>query len=379
MSNKKKVLIISFSPIKSDPRVLRQVSSLKDNYLLTVAGYGDLQVVAKQEISIVQYRRNFYDKIRDSLLMLFGMSNIFYWRFNLEVKDLLQKIDGKKFDLIISNDFDALPAALHIAQDMPVFLDAHEYTPDQITDKSLKFDPLKKYRKWLVRKHISKVKKISTVGPRIAEKYSKKYKVSLPLLLPNMPRFANLEPKKPDPHKIKLVHHGVVSDARGIDTLIKSLEFVENKFELHLILLGERRRVDKIREIAYNNAQVFFHDPVDTLKIPFFLNQFDLGVFLLKPLSQSYLEALPNKFFEFVQARLGVIIGPSPEMARYVRQYGFGIIADGFAVQDLADQLNTLNSDTIWKFKKAAHSAAKELCWETFEPDLKDAVERLIK
>jgi hypothetical protein len=66
-------------------------------------------------------------------------------------------------------------------------------------------------------------------------------------------------------------------------------------------------------------------------------------------------------------------------MARYVRQYGFGIIADGFAVQDLADQLNTLNSDTIWKFKNAAHNAAAELCWETFEPDLQMTVENLIK
>ena len=37
--------------------------------------------------------------------------------------------------------------------------------------------------------------------------------------------------------------------------------------------------------------------------------------------------ALPNKLFDYVQARLGVLIGPSPEMVHYVEEYDLGEVA----------------------------------------------------
>ena len=37
---KPKILIISFSPIRSDPRVMRQIQALENEYDLTVLGFG---------------------------------------------------------------------------------------------------------------------------------------------------------------------------------------------------------------------------------------------------------------------------------------------------------------------------------------------------
>ena len=45
------------------------------------------------------------------------------------------------------------------------------------------------------------------------------------------------------------------------------------------------------------------------------LNAHDVGVYVLPPVSFNHLWALPNKVFDFVQGRLALVVGPSPEMA----------------------------------------------------------------
>jgi hypothetical protein len=71
--------------------------------------------------------------------------------------------------------------------------------------------------------------------------------------------------------------------------------------------------------------------------------------------------ALPNKFFEFVQARLAVAIGPSPEMARLVRQYGFGVVSDSFDARELATRIAALTPKDIERLKHRSDSASAEL------------------
>ena len=51
-------------------------------------------------------------------------------------------------------------------------------------------------------------------------------------------------------------------------------------------------------------------------------NAYDIGLYLLGEANANHRAALPNKFFEFIQARLALAIGPSPEMARIVNEYG---------------------------------------------------------
>jgi hypothetical protein len=127
--------------------------------------------------------------------------------------------------------------------------------------------------------------------------------------------------------------------------------------------------------MSKDNPNIFFHKPVSFDSIPSFLNQFDIGVYILPPSSTNAFHALPNKFFEFVQARLAVIIGPSPEMAKYVQEYKFGLITNDFCVEDLTMQLMSIDSQTVWEFKEAAHKAARELCWEHHLPDFIAAIE----
>ena len=45
---------------------------------------------------------------------------------------------------------------------------------------------------------------------------------------------------------------------------------------------------------------------------------------------------MPNKFFEYIQARIVPAIGPSPEMARIAREWDCGIVADDYTPEALA-------------------------------------------
>src|SRR5690606_41823663 len=67
---------------------------------------------------------------------------------------------------------------------------------------------------------------------------------------------------------------------------------------------------------------------------------------------------------DFVQARLGLVVGPSPEMARLVRDHGLGAVTDGFTSADLATTLAGITADDVRRWKAASHTAARELCAE---------------
>jgi hypothetical protein len=90
-------------------------------------------------------------------------------------------------------------------------------------------------------------------------------------------------------------------------------------------------------------------------------NAYDIGLFLAPPVSFNLRFTLPNKFFEYVQARLMVAIGPSPEMARYVREHDLGIVAADFDPRSIAAALAALTAEDIARYKENAHRAAAVL------------------
>jgi hypothetical protein len=91
------------------------------------------------------------------------------------------------------------------------------------------------------------------------------------------------------------------------------------------------------------------------------LNGYDVGVHLLRPVNFNNRWALPNKIFDYVQARLGVIVGPSPEMERLVAGFGLGAVTKGFDAVDLVAVLDGLTPDDVAGWKLAADSSAQQL------------------
>jgi len=108
------------------------------------------------------------------------------------------------------------------------------------------------------------------------------------------------------------------------------------------------------------------------------VNQYDVGIYLLPPVNFNPEHALPNKFFEFIQARLAVAIGPSTEMARIVEEHSLKVIADSFRPEALANALEQLTDESIRGYKLAADRAALELNYEAAGRVLLHEIERLV-
>ena len=87
---------------------------------------------------------------------------------------------------------------------------------------------------------------------------------------------------------------------------------------------------------------VTVHDPVPPDTLPTVLNQYDLGVFLYPLRTLSHRFHLPNKFFDFVQARLGLVFSPAPEIDAHIAEYGIGIITADTTADALVDALRDL-------------------------------------
>jgi glycosyltransferase involved in cell wall biosynthesis len=127
------------------------------------------------------------------------------------------------------------------------------------------------------------------------------------------------------------------------------------------MVLGAPKYIESLKRMAEPFRNVKFLPPVPTSEIARFTNEFDIGVYSLPPTNFNNEFALPNKFFEFIQARLAVVVAPSPEMARLVREYDLGAVAEDFSPERMAEAIKSLSAERIDHFKAQAHKHAYEL------------------
>jgi hypothetical protein len=113
-------------------------------------------------------------------------------------------------------------------------------------------------------------------------------------------------------------------------------------------------------------------------ELPRFLNRYDAGIYLLPPNNFNNRYSLPNKFFEFVQARLAIVVGPSPEMAAQVRRHSMGVVAEDFRPESFARAITRLDRAGIARYKAQAHLAARELCFERSAETLSAVIDRML-
>jgi hypothetical protein len=222
---------------------------------------------------------------------------------------------------------------------------------------------------------------MTTVCPGIAEAYEKDTGVT-PLVLTSAPDYEDLEPNllSVNGRPIRLIHHGVAGPSRKIDNMIRMMDDLDECFELNLMFVESNPRYLRyLKRLAEKRPRIHFLPAQPMNQLPRYLNQFDIGVYLLEPTNFNSLHSLPNKFFEFVQARLAVAIGPSPEMARIAREHDLGVVSQDFSPKTLAQCLRNLDLKQINDYKRRSHKAARILSAEKNKELLLDLVERLLK
>ena len=160
---------------------------------------------------------------------------------------------------------------------------------------------------------------------------------------------------------MKLVHSGGVAVQRRLDLMIQGVRDSSADVILDLFLVGgETPLLTRLKALAADDPRIRFREPVPYPELVSTLNGYDVGLSIFPPTTFNLAWCLPNKFFDYVQARLGVIVGPSPEMASFVEEYGIGMVLPDFEPASLARALESLTAEqvTAWKSASAAHASA---------------------
>jgi hypothetical protein len=363
--------VISFSDLASDPRVDRQIAALLTRYRVIAAG---LAPPGRDGVEFIDLTDRPLGVLHGGLGVARLLSRRFeaaYWR-HPRYRAAYQRLVGVAADVVIANDVAALPIAVRLGP--PVVLDAHEYAPEQFNDQWWWRQLVSPYVRWQCSTYIPEVAALTTVSDGIADVYEHDFGVRA-AVVKNTPPFADLEPT-PVGEPVRLLHHGGAARGRGLEEMLRVVELLEEHFVLDLVLVeatpGFR---DYLIHKARTNPRVRFPPPVPMSELVSMANPYDIGLFLLPPINLHRRHALPNKLFEFIQGRLAVAIGPSPEMAAVVRQYGCGVVASSFRPEAMADELNALDPAAIIEFKRASHLAARELCAEQNTDLILSAVE----
>lgn len=364
----KKILIVSFSYIQSDPRVRRQIDFFKNEYSITVLGFGEL-CLEKINMLSVQNRSGKIVYLMQ-LLKAFCYNTILkrYFKYYSslsyvkEAKQILKQLNLESFDLIISNDINSLPIVLNYFDGNKVLFDAHEFSPFEFSDKYLWRLCYQNYNEFLCKEFIPKAKYFTTVCEGLSKLYADFLKCSPPVVITNAPSFSpQYCPKIIDENdSIKLIHHGAAIPSRQIELMVDMMDYLPGNYSLDFMLTNTGSRYYKsLQNRAKNKTNIKFIQPVPYDSIVATLNEkYDMGIFLLPPVNSNYEFALPNKFFEFIQARLSIAIGPSTEMKVLVKKYELGVIANDFTPKELATSILKMNTNQINSCKQNADKVA---------------------
>ena len=375
----KTILIIAFSNPATDPRVNRQIRFLRDTYRVIAVGLAHPEVEGVEFIPVTKMKKGSPNPLA-FLQILFHRYDHWYWQ-QKHVIEAFDKLSNVHADMILANDLQTLPLALKVAKRAKVVLDAHEYAPRQYEDVLSWRLLFQDYATYLCRKYIPQVHGMTTVCQGIAEAYEKETGIK-PVVLTSAPDFEDLRPHLLDERQkvIRLIHHGVAGRSRKIENMIEAMDDLDGRFELNLMLVkSDPRYLRYLKRIAQGNPRIHFLPPVPMRTLPTYLNQFDIGVFLIEPTNFNYRYTLPNKFFEFIQARLAVAIGPSPEMARIVREHDLGIVSGDFSPKTFARSLSSLDGEKINYYKLRSHRIARRMSAERNKEILLDLVRQLLR
>ena len=357
-----RILCVSFSPIHADSRVLRQVQALQAQGDVTTVGYGPPPEGVSRHFQVPDAASSLPETPLGVLKLAFRRHDSVELEAPGEKAVLRAVLDSGRYDLVVANDARALPLAFAAAKGAPVWADMHEWAAEERATIFVWRVLVGPYMEHLCKKYLPRTAVVTSVSAGLAGLYADRYGVSTEIIRNAADLRDDLAPTPVNPEAIALVHSGTADPERNIIELIDATDRLGGRFTLDLYLLEvPGGHLDVIRKRAAAVPQVTVHDPVPPATLPTVLNQYDLGVFLYPLKTLSHLYHLPNKFFDFVQARLGLVFSPAPEINEHIGRYGLGIITADTSADSLVATLQGLTVDDVNRFKQAADAAASAL------------------
>ncbi|GAB3631138.1 glycosyltransferase family 4 protein [Microbacterium shaanxiense] len=377
---KPRLLILSFVPIDGDPRVGKQVRRFVDDYAVTTCSPGPSPHPDVEHVEMsgaLPTRRSFFARLVDEFARRTERFERLYFITDA-AQNVTQMLGGREFDAVIANDAETVGIACALFGAERVHADLHEFFPDMGFDDTVLGRRQRRYWTWMTREHVSQAASSTTVAAGIAERYHD-YGV-FPEVVTNSTHLRDLPVRAVD-GPIRIVHSGNPFHERSLGEIMRAVATspADVRFDLYLTAEPAKQRAEFVALADELGDRITVHDPVPQSALIETLNRHDVGIHVLQPVSTNNTMALPNKFFDFVQARLGIIIGPSPEMQRILEARRLGVVADGFDENAIRRAIDSLTSENVMRYKRASADAADALSSERQVETWAEAIDAIVR
>ena len=371
-----RALVLSLEPPEKCPRAYRVIRLLSDaGYSVDFLGYEQPKgLEVKDVFTFERPNRRFPNLLLRAtrliltsfLIRLIGdRAGIGRWeiekRFQICIKGAT-KIK-EHYDVLVVEHWALVPFALRNRGAGIVVCDAREYYTREF-ESNLVFNLFKRPSRRLVCRHyLPKCSLVLTVSSGLAVEFRREFGISTEVIR-SVSYFKKLPVSPVEKIRIRMVHHGVANSDRNLESMIEIAGSLGPDYSLDMYLTGRAGLIARLRDQANRFRNIRIVDPVPFEEIVSTLNRYDVGLYYLYPTGFNVEYCLPNKLFEFIQARLAVVIGPSPCMAEIVRQHECGFVAPEFSIAAMVAMIQSLNPDDIKRAKQKSDEAAQQLCFE---------------
>jgi hypothetical protein len=353
----KKILILGYSNFSNDPRIIRQAEALSEGFEVYSLGVFPFRQGDNKFHKInTNYRFSFFRKLKRLKQFIFKEYDDFYW--DEYRKAIINNYKDINFYGIVSNDIQTLPLALKISKGKSlVYFDAHEFHPKEFEGSFMWRLFHRPYVEYLTKKYIPYADFFSTVSGGISNLYFDFLKIK-PIVITNSCGYYNLMPSSLK-SKVRIIHHGAAIKERKLELMIEAYRMLPEDYELHFMLIKtDNKYYDQLKRYSKDIKGIYFHEPVAFNSIVSFINQFDIGLFALSPDNTNYYYALPNKIFEFIQARLAIVTTPNLEMRSLIENYDLGKVSLDYSPLSISQAI-IYTSRNLTKFKSNVNKAAE--------------------
>jgi glycosyltransferase involved in cell wall biosynthesis len=297
---------------------------------------------------------------------IFNTNFLFYAEFNLR---LFFYLVFRKYNYILSNDLDTLPACFFASKLKKTNLvyDSHELFSEGPELQGRKF--VQNLWRKLEDFFLPRIKDAYTVSQSIVDFYNAKYQNKMGLIrnIPLKNDILNIEEIRFPTTTKTILYQGVLNPGRGIKPMIKALKFID---DLDLIIIGYGKVEDELKAFVIDEKmteRVHFLGRIDRDRLFNYTRKATLGMVLEEPLGLSFQYSLPNKLFDYIHAEIPIIAGNLPEITRIIKEYKVGVLVDDYDPKTIANAINNLLADAflLAEIKENQQKAKEVLCWES--------------
>jgi len=368
----KTVLIVAMSKLETDVRVRRHIAALQTDYRIVTVGFGGRPPGVSEHLAIPREHRYLplnFTALLPHMFRLFRLSS----QKTKAIQFVGEALKNIEFDLALFNDVQTLPLFEHI--ELPVIVDMHEYAPREMDDDWRFRVFLMRYYHWLCKKYLPRARCVTTVSPTLAREYQANFGVEVKIIL-NAREYVNISIRENSGDMLRVVHTGLAAKSRKLETMIHALKNLPRvQLDMYLVPAPRQRlRLKRLKRLASKTNNVRIMEPVPSDDLPAVINLYDLALVYLSPNSFSVKYSMPNKLFDCIQARVGVVASPLPDVSEFVEREKIGVTTEAYSVQSFRDLILNLPSTRVNQFKYACNEVAKLVNAETEAIKLRQVV-----